>query len=65
MFIVNGESINVNHPVSLAKFLQDNNYNKKRIAVEVNGVIVSRSQYTETYLKNCDRVEIVSFVGGG
>lgn len=65
MFIVNGESINVNQPVSLAKFLQDNNYDKKRIAVEVNGVIVSRSQYTETYLKNCDRVEIVSFVGGG
>lgn len=65
MFIVNGESINVNHPVSLAEFLQDNNYDKKRIAVEVNGVIVSRSQYTETYLKNCDRVEIVSFVGGG
>jgi sulfur carrier protein len=37
----------------------------KRIAVEKNGEIVSRSRYAETPVVASDRLEIVAAVGGG
>jgi sulfur carrier protein len=36
-----------------------------RIAVELNGNIVSRKDWDEVFLKDEDRLEIVHFVGGG
>ena len=35
------------------------------IAVEVNSQIVTKASYAETVLKDSDRIEIVTFVGGG
>lgn len=37
----------------------------KRIAVECNGEIVSRSRYATTTIERGDRLEIVAAVGGG
>ncbi len=37
----------------------------RKVAVEVNLVIVSRSTYGSTALADGDRVEIVHFIGGG
>jgi sulfur carrier protein len=37
----------------------------KRIAIECNGEIVTRSQYEHTQLNNGDKLEIVGAVGGG
>ena len=36
-----------------------------RVAVELNGDIVSRSRWAESALKDGDKLEIVHFVGGG
>jgi len=36
-----------------------------RIAVEYNGTIVQRAQWTATPVANGDKLEIVHFVGGG
>nr|WP_255449815.1 MULTISPECIES: sulfur carrier protein ThiS [Myxococcaceae] len=35
------------------------------VAVEVNAAVVRRAQHAEHRLKEGDRVEIVTFVGGG
>jgi sulfur carrier protein len=37
----------------------------KRIAIEVNLEIVPRSAFTETPVRECDRIEIVQAIGGG
>ncbi|OIQ86555.1 sulfur carrier protein ThiS [mine drainage metagenome] len=37
----------------------------KRIAIECNGEIVPRSQFSETLLAEGDKLEIVGAVGGG
>jgi len=37
----------------------------KRLAIECNGEIVPRSQFLEKQLKDGDKLEIVSAVGGG
>jgi len=36
-----------------------------RVAIELNQSVVRRNQWTETTLREGDRVEIVHFVGGG
>ena len=36
-----------------------------RVAVELNGEIVTRADYEATVLAEGDRLEIVQFVGGG
>ena len=37
----------------------------KRIAVELNGDILPKYEYSDTMLKDGDRLEVVTFVGGG
>ena len=50
---------------TVSEYLATTNYDPKRIAVERNGDIVLKSQYDTTILEDGDRLEIVSFVGGG
>lgn len=64
MVKINGEMKDV-AGVTVSRFLSTTNYDIKRIAVELNGEIVPKSEYCETTLKDGDSVEIVSFVGGG
>ena len=50
---------------TVAEYLTTTNYDPMRIAVERNGDIVLKSQYDTAILEDGDRLEIVSFVGGG
>jgi thiamine biosynthesis protein ThiS len=38
---------------------------EQRVAVEINGLLLDRSLLATTPLRTGDRIEIVSFVGGG
>ncbi len=62
---VNGKVIPLEENQSLLDFLLDRNYDLRLIAVELNGKIVPKSSYKDVILKNEDKLEIVSFVGGG
>lgn len=64
MVKVNGEELAA-VGMTVAEYLASIQYDAKRIAVEVNGDIVPKAKYSETVLQDGDRVEIVSFVGGG
>ncbi len=64
MVKINGENFDV-AGLSIEKYLVDAGYDVKRVAVEVNGDILLKSQYKNTYFKDGDSVEVVSFVGGG
>ena len=50
---------------TVSEYLATTNYDLKRIAVELSGDIVFKSQYSETVLEDGDSLEVVSFVGGG
>jgi sulfur carrier protein len=41
------------------------NLTGKRLAIEKNGEIVLRSQFSEVHLQDGDKLEIVGAVGGG
>ena len=64
MVKVNGTELDIAGK-TIAEYLATTDFDPKRIAVERNGDIVFKSQYDVTILKDGDRLEIVSFVGGG
>ena len=51
--------------MSLLAFLQEQGYPTDKVAVERNGQIVPKAQFSSVTLMDSDQVEIVSFVGGG
>ena len=64
MVKVNGKELDLAGK-TIAEYLLTTDYDAKRIAVERNGEIVFKSQYSETVLKDGDSIEVVIFVGGG
>jgi thiamine biosynthesis protein ThiS len=62
---VNGEPREVAGNTSLADLVSGLNLPDERIAVELNHVVVRRSDWPDTQLQEDDRLEIVHFVGGG
>ena len=64
MIIINGKTESVEN-ITILEYLQSANFDIKRVAVERNGEIVPKTAYESEILKDGDKVEIVSFVGGG
>jgi sulfur carrier protein len=50
---------------TLAALIESLSMKPDRVAVELNREIVPRDRWSETLLKDGDRLEIVHFVGGG
>lgn len=65
MITVNGKQIQLASEMSVADYLEQNNYQIKRIAVELNEEILPKYSYSDTMLKDGDRLEVATFVGGG
>ncbi|MDE2517584.1 MAG: sulfur carrier protein ThiS [Rhodospirillales bacterium] len=62
---LNGEDRCFDGPLSVAALLARLGLDPRKVAVERNAAIVSRSVYGETWLTGGDRLEIVHFIGGG
>jgi sulfur carrier protein len=52
-------------PFTLAALIESLSMKPDRVAVELNREIVPRDRWSQTVLKDGDRLEIVHFVGGG
>ena len=62
---VNGQSQTVDKGATVAQLLARLQLHPVRVAVEINEELVARKLYAQTPICNGDRVEIVTFVGGG
>lgn len=62
---VNGAIREIKAGTMLAELIAQLTLTGKRLAVEVNGEIVPRSQYATAELHEGDRIEIVQAIGGG
>ena len=52
--------------VSIGEILDDLGYKHNEVAVEVNKVIIPKSEYkNKSLLNQHDRINIVEFIGGG
>ena len=63
--LINAQENQLAKPLSLEQLLQTQGYRTNLVAVERNGAIVKRSEYDSIILTDADKLEIVSFVGGG
>lgn len=62
---VNGEQRTVSGSLSIWAFLDELELNPKKVAVERNREIVSKSLFKDVVLEDGDVLEIVHFIGGG
>ena len=62
---VNGEQHRFERDMSLMDLLHALALTEGRIAVEVNGEIVPRSQFATQQINHLDKIEIVQAIGGG
>jgi len=62
---LNGKKVVIKTNYSIFDLLKKYNLSKKKIAIEHNGVIISKTDFKKKYLKDKDKIEIVHFIGGG
>jgi sulfur carrier protein len=62
---LNGKPFDLPAASTVAQLLLQQGLAERRVAVEVNGAIVSRNAHAAQQLQEDDRVEIVHALGGG
>ena len=62
---INGDKKLVNINCSLNEILENFKIDKRKIAVEINQKVISKSLYNCTVVTADDRIEIVQLIGGG
>lgn len=61
----NGETVSVELPCSLERFLVERDQLPRSVVVERNGEAVAPSQFAAMQLADGDRLEIIRIVAGG
>jgi thiamine biosynthesis protein ThiS len=62
---LNGHPETLDEPMTVADLLRRLALEPVRVAVEVNENLVPRKRFDQASLNHGDRIEIVTFVGGG
>jgi thiamine biosynthesis protein ThiS len=62
---LNGEPYDLAAPLTVSALLAHLSLDARRVAVELNLVVVKRAAFDSTMVQEGDEVEIVNFVGGG
>ena len=62
---LNGKKVKIKSNYSILDLLKKYKLLNKKIAIEHNGIIITKNKYEKKFLKNNDKIEIVHFIGGG
>ena len=62
---VNGKKTLIDGRIKLSKLIKDFKIPIKKVAIELNEVIVDKKRLNTIKLKRYDKIEIVHFIGGG
>lgn len=63
--VVNGEQREADEPLTVAQLLETLHLRSEQVAVEINLKILDRGDFLTWKLQDGDKVEILSFIGGG
>ncbi len=63
--VLNGEDLSIAAGLTVADLVQELGRDRRAVAVEHNGRILSRDRYEQTVINEGDRIEVVHFVQGG
>ena len=62
---LNGKKVVIKSNYSIFDLLKKYKLSNKKIAIEHNGKIVPKVNYKKKLLKDKDKLEVVTFIGGG
>ena len=62
---INGKQLKINKNLSVKDLIKKYKIKEKKIAIELNGMILPKQDYKKRKIKNRDKIEIVHFIGGG
>jgi sulfur carrier protein len=62
---LNGDPHDVPGPLTVSELLSRLEIDPRRVAIELNLVVLKRGTFDSTTINEGDEVEIVNFVGGG
>ena len=62
---INGQPQQFEATLNVTQLIEHLALQNKRIAIECNGEIIPRSQFSQQQLRNGDQLEVVVAVGGG
>jgi sulfur carrier protein len=62
---VNGQSVEIESPMTVEQVLDSVDVPPNYLAVEVNAEVVPREEYTDRVVNAGDDIEVVTLVGGG
>jgi len=62
---INGKEELIENVVNLAELINSKNLKPENIVIEHNTKIVSKEEFENVIITEEDRIEIISFVGGG
>tara|TARA_B100000683_G_C12296070_1_gene476074 strand:+ start:317 stop:535 length:219 start_codon:yes stop_codon:yes gene_type:complete len=62
---LNGKIHQLQKSLNVSQLLNSLMINKKKVAIEINGEVLSKDNYDSYRVKQNDVIEIVTFIGGG
>jgi len=62
---LNGKTHRLQKSLNVSQLLNSLMINKKKVAIEINGEVLSKDNYDSYRIKQNDVIEIVTFIGGG
>jgi thiamine biosynthesis protein ThiS len=62
---LNGKKVSIKQKLSVFDLLKKHKLDDRKVAVELNGAIITKKKYKQRFVKNNDKIEIVHFIGGG
>ena len=64
-FFLNGETYYIKQTINLFDLINYFNYNDSLLVLEHNNLICDKKNWKKIFVKNQDKIEIVTIVGGG
>jgi thiamine biosynthesis protein ThiS len=64
-FLLNGQKYSTNQLINLFDLVNYFNYNDSLLVIEYNNLICDKKNLKKIYIKDKDKIEIVTIVGGG
>jgi len=62
---LNGKNKTIGEKTNLNLLLEELSIESNKVAIEINGVVVSKNDYEKKIIRKNDKIEIVHFIGDG
>lgn len=64
-FSLNGQFYYTTQNLTLLDIIKYFNYNNSLLVLELNQLVYNKKKWNQTFVKNHDKLEIITIVGGG